>query len=68
MAGRATGPIPGVAEELLAPGAAAEAEVFLAQNFLRRFGYLREGAFEPGIVNDATARALAATSNAMGWR
>ena len=44
MAGRVTGPIPAITEQLLAPSAAADAGVSLAQAFLRRFGYLREGA------------------------
>ena len=59
MAGRATDPTPAISDKLLTPGAAADADVSVAQDFLRRFGYLRGGAFEPGIVDDATVRALA---------
>ncbi len=57
MARRVTGSIHGIIEPSVF--GAAHVAVGAVQNFLQRFGYLRDGAFEAGTTDDATATALA---------
>ncbi len=58
MEGRASGSVPTVGDERSTSRVGADVAVGALQGFLRRFGYLRDGGFDAGTMDEATASAL----------